>query len=112
MINFTEKAGHVPSFLADEISWKKLEFPENSTSLALEVPVLTAEQCDRLTGHIKTNSAGFLKEQTTNVIIELIDAAIERFLNRDDPVRQKAEQLLPLITGFDAEMIRLSLTDY
>ena len=112
MVTFTEKAGHVPSFLADEISWKKLEFPENSISLALEVPVLTAEQCDRLTGHIKTNSAGFLKEQTTNVIIELIDAAIERFLNRDDPVRQKAEQLLPLITGFDAEMIRLSLTDY
>ena len=112
MVTFTEKAGHVPRFLADEISWKKLEFPENSISLALEVPVLTAEQCDRLTGHIKTNSAGFLKEQTTNVIIELIDAAIERFLNRDDPVRQKAEQLLPLITGFDAEMIRLSLTDY
>ena len=29
MVTFTEKAGHVPSFLADEISWKKLEFPEN-----------------------------------------------------------------------------------
>ena len=112
MVTFTEKAGHVPSFLADEISWKKLEFPENSTSLALEVPVLTAEQCDRLTGHIKTSSAEFLKKQTTNAIIEVIDAAIERLLNRDDPVRQKAEQLLPLITGFDAEMIRLSLTDY
>ena len=112
MVTFTEKAGHVPSFLADEISWEKLEFPENSTSLALEVPVLTAEQCDRITGHIKTSSAEFLKKQTTNAIIEVIDAAIERLLNRDDPVRQKAEQLLPLITGFDAEMIRLSLTDY
>ena len=112
MVTFTEKAGHVPSFLADEISWKKLEFPENSDSLALELPILTAEQCDRLTGHIKTSSAEFLKKQTTNAIIELIDAAIERLLNRDDPVRQKAEQLLPLITGFDAEMIRLSLTDY
>ena len=33
-----------------------------------------------------------LKKQTTNAIIELIDAAIERLLNRDDPVRQKAEQ--------------------
>ena len=112
MVTFTEKAGHVPSFLVDEIRWEKLEFSENSDSLALEVPILTAVQCDRLTGHIKTSSAGFLKKQTTNAIIELIDAAIERLLNRDDPVRQKAEQLLPLITGFDAEMIRLSLTDY
>ena len=112
MVTFTEKAGHVPSFLVDEIRWEKLEFSENSDSLALEVPILTAEQCDRLTGHIKTSSAEFLKKQTTNAIIEVIDAAIERLLNRDDPVRQKAEQLLPLITGFDAEMIRLSLTDY
>ena len=69
MVTFTEKAGHVPSFLADEISWKKLEFPENSTSLALEVPVLTAEQCDRLTGHIKTSSAEFLKKQTKKILI-------------------------------------------
>ena len=112
MVTFTEKAGHVPSFLVDEIRWEKLEFSENSDSLALELPILNAEQCDRLTGHIKTSSAEFLKKQTTNAIIELIDAAIERLLNRDDPVRQKAEQLLPLITGFDAEMIRLSLTDY
>ena len=90
MVTFTEKAGHVPSFLVDEIRWKKLGFSTNSKSLALEVPILTTEQCDRLTGHIKTSSAEFLKKQTTNVIIELIDAAIERFLNRDDPVRQKA----------------------
>ena len=112
MVNITEKAGHVPSFLIDEIEWKKLKFSKNSQSLALEVPILTTEQCERLTRHIKASSAGFLKKQTTNVIIELIDVAIERLLNRDDPIRRKAEQLLPLITGFDAEMIRLSLTDY
>ena len=112
MVNITEKAGHVPSFLIDEIEWKKLKFSKNSQSLALEVPILTTEQCERLTRHIKASSASFLKKQTTNVIIELIDVAIERLLNRDDPIRRKAEQLLPLITGFDAEMIRLSLTDY
>ena len=112
MVNITEKAGHVPSFLIDEIEWKKLEFSKNSESLALEVPILTTEQCERLTRHIKVSSASFLKKQTTNFIIEIIDVAIERLLNRDDPIRRKAEQLLPLITGFDAEMIRLSLTDY
>jgi hypothetical protein len=112
MVNINEKAGHVPSFLIDEIEWEKLKFSRNSQSLALEVPILTTEQCERLTRHIKVSSASFLKKQTTNVIIELIDVAIERLLNRDDPIRRKAEQLLPLITGFDAEMIRLSLTDY
>ena len=112
MVELIEKAGHVPSFLVNDIKWQKLEFSKNAQFLAIKVPTLNPEQCDRLTGHIKVNSNGFLKKQSTNGIIELIDAAIERLLNRDDPIRQKAEQLLPLITGFDPEMIRLSLTDY
>ena len=62
MVNITEKAGHVPSFLIDEIEWKKLKFSKNSQSLALEVPILTTEQCERLTRHIKASSAGFLKK--------------------------------------------------
>ena len=112
MVELIEKAGHVPSFLVNDVKWQKLEFSKNTQFLAIKVPTLNPEQCDRLTGHIKVNSNGFLKKQSTNGIIELIDAAIERLLNRDDPIRQKAEQLLPLITGFDPEMIRLSLTNY
>ena len=97
MTELIEKAGHVPNFLVNDVKWQKLEFSKNTQSLAIKVPILTPEQCDKLTGHVKVNSNGFLKKQSTNGIIELIDAAIERLLNRDDLIRQKAEQLLSLI---------------
>ena len=97
MAELIENAGHVPSFLVNKIKWQRLEFSKNAPSLAIEVPTLTPAQCDKLTGHIKVNSNSFLKKQPTNGIIELIDAAIERLLNRDDLIRQKAEQLLSLI---------------
>lgn len=112
MTNPTEPAGHVPAFLTNDIKWQELDFSNKRQSVTVNVPVLTVKQCKELSDHVKLNSAQFLKRQSTNTIIELIDKAIERLLNRNDPVRLKAEQLLPVITGFDPEMIRLSLTDY
>ena len=112
MNTLIEQAGHVPDFLIDDIKWQQLIFSNNSQSLNVNVPILTATQCQILSDHIKLNNTQFLKKQNTTAIIELIDKAIERLLNRSDPFRLKAEKLLPVVTGFDPEMIRLSLTDY
>jgi len=45
-------------------------------------------------------------------IIELIDGCIARLLDPSDPYRQQAEQQLPVITGYDSEMVRLGLTSF
>ena len=112
MTDFIENAGHVPDFIKNDITWEKLTYSQNSHSLTVNVPILTPVQCDQLARHIKDNSRQFLKKQTVDSIIDLVDQVIDRLLNRDDPIRKKAEQLLPLITGFDSEMSRLSLTRY
>ena len=44
--------------------------------------------------------------------MEIIDKATDRLLDRSSPYRQKAEKLLPIVTGYDGEMIRLGLTSY
>ncbi|MDQ7861273.1 acyl-CoA reductase [Peribacillus frigoritolerans] len=44
--------------------------------------------------------------------MDIIDKAIDRLLDRRSPYRQKAEQLLPIITGYDEEIVRLGLTIY
>lgn len=44
--------------------------------------------------------------------MDVVDKAIARLLDRESPHRRKAEALLPLVTGYDAEMIRLGLSDY
>jgi len=112
MTDFIENAGQIPDFLKKHVTWKKLEYSQNTHSLTVRVPILTSIQCEQLAIHIKTNSRQFLKKQTTEYIIDLIDEVINRFLNRDEPIRRKAEQLMPLITGFDPEMSRLCLTRY
>jgi hypothetical protein len=53
-----------------------------------------------------------LKTLTVSQIIEVVDRAIARLLDPADPYRQQMEQLLPVITGYDAEMVRLGLTSF
>nr|WP_246375027.1 acyl-CoA reductase [Pseudochelatococcus contaminans] len=45
-------------------------------------------------------------------IAAAIDAAIARLLDRDHPLRREAERLLPVVTGYDPETVRLGLTSY
>ena len=112
MSSLIESAGHLPLFEAKDIQREKLSFSNKKISLEINVPILSSLQCEVLCEHVRKNSEQFLKKQTINTIIDLIDKAIERLLNRNDPVRQKAEELLPVITGFAPEIIRLGLTDY
>ena len=112
MSSLIETAGHVPILETDDVEWKKLYFLNHKKSLEINVPVLSPSQCEDLCKHVSENSNNFLKRQTTNNIIELIDKAIERLLNRNDPFRQKIEELLPIVTGFAPEVIKLGLTDY
>ena len=62
-----EQAGHVPDFLIDDIKWQQLIFSNNSQSLNVNVPILTAAQCQILSDHIKLNSTQFLKKQNTTI---------------------------------------------
>jgi hypothetical protein len=45
-------------------------------------------------------------------VIEVIDRAIARLLDPADAYRQQAERLLPIVSGYDAEMVRLGLTSF
>ena len=112
MNSLIETIGHIPILKADDIEWQKLYFFNHKKSLEINVPILSLLQCEDLCKHVSKNSDSFLKRQTTNNIIELIDKAIERLLNRNDPYRQKIEKLLPIVTGFSSEVIKLGLTDY
>ncbi|RYY83124.1 MAG: acyl-CoA reductase, partial [Comamonadaceae bacterium] len=53
-----------------------------------------------------------LKTMTVSQIIAVIDRAIARLLDRDDPWRQQAEAWLPVVSGYDSDMVRLGLTGF
>ena len=74
--------------------------------------MLTNEQMNKVIETVKRGSAEVLKSLTVSEIVEIIDKVTDRLLDRSSSYRQKAEKLLPIVTGYDEEMIRLGLTSY
>ncbi|MBY4888762.1 acyl-CoA reductase [Pantoea sp. DY-15] len=107
-----EVAGHLPGLSADEVQWHTLSFSRRGESLEVCVPQLDDAQIKALAARIRTNARAYLLQLSVAQIIAIIDEAVARLLDRQHPLRIKAEKLLPIVTGYDAEMVRLGLTGY
>ena len=107
-----EFAGHLPGLSADAVEWRTLTFRRGNDGLDVAVPVLSDAQMEQVVARVRVATRSYLKSLPVSRITAIIDRAITRLLDRDDPWRQKAEKLLPLVTGYDAEMVRLGLTGY
>jgi hypothetical protein len=102
----------LPEHLASEFEYKTLSFENFGKQIELKVPELTETQLTDVMVTIKSHRQDYLSKLRTNDIIAIIDEAIEKWLNPSYELRQFAEETLPIITGYDAEMIRLFLSRY
>ncbi|MFI5444444.1 acyl-CoA reductase [Polaromonas sp. UC242_47] len=107
-----ETAGYLPGLTAADVAWQTLTFEGQHDTLEVAVPVLTEDQTVALMARVRSASRAYLKSLTVAQIVDIIDRAIARWLDPQDPWRQKANTLLPLVTGYDADMVRLGLTAY
>ncbi|EJO28538.1 acyl-CoA reductase [Achromobacter marplatensis] len=106
------EAGYLPGLAAADVQWQTLPFEQDGQRIDVAVPVLTALQMQALAERVKRASAQHLKTMTVSEIIAVIDRAIARLLDPDDPYRRQADALLPIVSGYDAEMVRLGLTGF
>ena len=105
-------AGYLPGLRDDEVQWNVLHFERNGVRLEVSVPVLTAAQMQALADRVREASDRHLRRMPVAEIIDAIDRAIARLLDRNDPYRQQAEAWLPVVSGYDADMVRLGLTGF
>lgn len=107
------KAGYLPGLSDDEVQWQVLPF-EARDGLRLEVcvPMLTAPQMRELAERVRKAADAHLRSMPVAEIIEAIDRAMARLLDRNDVYRQLAERWLPVVSGYDADMVRLGLTGF
>ena len=103
------EAGYLPGMAAHDVDWQVLPFERAGTRLEVAVPRLTAAQMQALAARVRAAAALHLKPLAVADIIAIIDRAVARLLDRDDPYRQQAEALLPLVSGYDVDMVRLGL---
>ncbi|WP_404332113.1 acyl-CoA reductase [Mesobacillus maritimus] len=106
-----EFAGYIPD-IGETIETKVLSFEGRTGKLEVEVPHLSPEQLKKVMTKVKKASSEKLKTYSVAEIIDIIAKAIDQLLNRHSVYRKKAEELLPIVTGYDAEMIRLGLTTF
>ncbi|UII56420.1 acyl-CoA reductase [Cytobacillus spongiae] len=105
-------AGFIPDTFQETIDLHTLTFTKHEQLVTVKVPKLCCNQYLGLIQHLKENRERVMKSCHTNELIEVIDQAVTRWLDPNEPNRKLAEQLLPIITGYDDEMIRTFLTDY
>jgi len=105
-------AGYLPGLKVEELLWQTLSFANRGDTLEVAVPALSPAQLVALAERVRLASRATLKSMAVSQIIAVVDRAIERLLDPTDPYRQEAEKLLPIITGYDPEMVRLGLTGY
>ncbi|MBV8249855.1 MAG: acyl-CoA reductase, partial [Comamonas sp.] len=105
-------AGYLPGLHEDEVQWQVLPFEQGELRLEVSVPVLSAAQMQALAQRVREAANRHLSTMTVAQIIEVIDRAIARLLDRDDPYRREAEAWLPVVSGYDADMVRLGLTGF
>src|SRR4051812_24214786 len=107
-----ERVGYLPDIGEEVVESKIPTFTGKGESLEVEAPLLSIKQIQQVAEKVKRASAEVLKNMTITEIISIIDTTIEVMLDRNSTHRKKAERLLPIVTGYDEEMIRLGLTSF
>ena len=111
-------AGHVPGLPPEALRYETLSFGGATSSigddrsLSIDVPALDAAQMSAVAAHVRASARVTLRSMPVSQIIERIDRAVLRLLDPADTHRRDLDRLLPAVTGYDAEMIRLGLNGY
>jgi hypothetical protein len=106
------RAGHLPGLEPADVQWQALHFAAHGREVQVEVPLLTGPQMQALARRVDDAARQALQPLPVSDIVAIIDRAIARLLDPDDPVRRQLDDLLPVVTGYDPEMVRLGLTAY
>ncbi|MBL5976036.1 acyl-CoA reductase [Comamonas sp. NyZ500] len=107
------KAGYLPGLGDEEVQWQTLDFESrDGQRLEVSVPVLTAPQMQALAARVRAAACAHLRPMPVAEIIDAVDRAMARLLDRNDTYRQQAEAWLPVVSGYDADMVRLGLTGF
>ena len=106
------RAAYLPGIDPADVEWKTLSFDNAGCTVDVEVPALGKDEMTALAARIRQARQENLLPRPVGEIVDIVDRVVARLLDRKDPLRRKAEELLPLVTGYDAEMVRLGLTRY
>ncbi len=105
-----ERAGFLPAPAEAGAARTTLAFGGPGRRIEVAAPALDPAQIEGLARRLKDARRRRLAALPVEAVVAAIDGAAARLLDRGHPLRRKAEDLLPAVTGFDPETVRLGLT--
>lgn len=88
--------------------WRTLRFDD----LELRFPALTPAQLEAVIERVAASRDAYLAELPVLRVAELLDRAVSRWLEPHSAWRRLTEQLLPVVTGYPAAVVRKGLAGY
>lgn len=90
-------------------SFTTREFESDQGKLILRYPNLLSEDIQSISKAIKECHKTYLSNIKIAELVDIVDAAVQKWFDPDYHLRKFAEKWLPVITGYDAKMIQLEL---
>src|SRR5690554_3852488 len=103
------RAGYSPGLCAKEVEWDTRLFHAHGKSVEVTLPRLTPAQLQAVARCVRAAAREHLAPMPVMEVVDVIDRVIARMLDIHNPARREMEALLPVVTGFDAEMTRLGM---
>jgi hypothetical protein len=104
------RAGHLPGLAPAEVDWHVLPFEAHGRRLEVEVPLLADTQMQAMAARVRDAARTRLQPMSVDAIIDVVARAVARLLDAGDPLRRELEELLPIVTGDDPELVHLGFT--
>lgn len=105
-------AGYQPGGAPAGAAWHQVVFEAHGQQVVVSAPEWTPEALARLASQVRRNAQDVLTGMPVAEVVAAVDRAVARWLDPNDPTRQLADRVLPVITGFDPDMVRLGLNAF
>lgn len=104
------EAFRLPSRWRERIdSVKRVAYEDGSIQLVLKIPLVDQGLIRSLVQYLRERREEYLSELPIEKIVDILDEASRRWLDRDYPLRRLALKTIPLITGFSKEVVEASI---
>ena len=106
-----EAAGYYlpPGFKEHVKAFSTEVYQDREIAVHLKVPSVSRAMVEVLVDHLKKEREKYLAHQPIERIIDVLDEASRRWLDRSYPYRELVLKTIPVITGFSREVVEASL---
>lgn len=110
MENFELEAFYVPPGLRDRVKIARtLVYEDGATRILLKIPSIDRTFIQSLIHHLREKRGTYLADLPIETIVQVLDEASRRWLDKNYPLRKLALKTIPLITGFSPEVVEASI---